>query len=791
MDSPRSLTAPPECEARRSGNRGSGKWSITSKDYSRTAGPFRAGKEFHTSTPRDKSNESASLATICSQTNDVSYYGDRRLNRKRGRRHTSFSNSRTTSTILSDSTINKAPKEEQNASHEDKQSRKKQGDGDTRPKHSQQLSSSEHGLVTEDNQHHLQDLAKHSELSDAVWLASLALCSDQHDACSFDDPILASRLVMESLGHPRHPSSQRTSSSKSKHKRSDRSSNDGRVSREKSPYPATSVEGLGFYGETMPEKLRKSTASRNEVGSGSCERHSDEVQYRYWTRCSCRGSPSSTPRRRPAKQRSSRKTQSHASAHHSHHRAHRGSRMHHRNATRRTDTRHSPSLREKIRVSTISQNDSRLADYARSSLRRSGKPPLPSPRFDDDVYSSSIVSQESSRHHWSLCHHHGNDGSDRPATWPRKGERSAHANSSVTTSHALPDDAVRTQDVVRLWLRGLETSGLHHDLDPQLTVHSEDEPAARVCGVHFGHTHSEDTDDCTDCSMRVKLDDDDDDDDDDNVVLGSAKQNLQYSNLHPNDGKSCLNSFQQRREYNNDAHRSHSGLYMDSTRHASDRPGPAVERKDSRSLVNIQSAQVTASPLTSRQQASPRREQNSRISVHQQHDSQAPRQHSLHQNYPHVITADSLYSHNDRWKAVAHDLKRREMLSRSNGQGHVFRSQVVDSGISISTVPDSDGSRSNAQGYIHVSTVQDSDASRSNAKGYTSRSKPSGADLSTETLSDRSWSKSRPQNKGPPNLQHLSGPQQSSVQQPSNSVHSENEHDQRNVVTLDVDESLV
>ena len=834
VDSPRSLTSLADCESARPGNRGSGKWSIAAKHYSRTVGPFRADKEFHASAPMDKSNASASLATISSQTIDVLYHGDRRLSRKRGRQHANLSHSHTSSTALSDSTVSKALRELQHASHSDEHVHKKQRGRD---KQTQQLSSTEDGLVTEADQRHLQDLAKHSELSEAVWLASLrGVFPDHPDACSFDDPILASRLVMESLGHHRRPSSRRTSSSKSKHRHSEHSSNDGRVSRRGKPYTATGVEPVGSYGEPISETLRESTVSGNKAASGPCERYSDDVQYRYWTRCSCRGSPSSTPRRRPVKQQSSsRKTQSHAaSAHCSHLRTHHHvPRMHQKNATRQADTRHSGCLKE---IATVSMTDPNNSTLHADSACCTGKPPLPSSRFDDDVCNNNknsnsnnssnnsvVVSQKASYHHWSLCPHHANDGSERAATWPRKGRRSTRANSGVGTRlrPALPDDAVHAQDVVRLWLRGLESSGLHRDL--HITAHAEHQPIAPVCGAHYGQTRSEDVDDSTDCSMCVKLDDDDDDDDDDDgdsVVFVSTNQNSLYPNLRqPNPSKLPLsNGFQQRAERKT-VQRSHSGRHSDDTRHAGDGPDPACERKDSRAFVTTHSTQATAPPLAYRPQTGPLRE----------HASQAARQQSLHRNEPNVIIADLLGSHDVRWKAIAHDLRRREVLPRSDAEGHVSKCQVLDSGISISTAPDSDGSRSTTQGHCSISTVpdtdgsrsnaqdhlsisaaRDSDASRSNSRGHVSSStvldrdgsranvqvdiswsKPFSSGLLTETLTHRNWAQSNLQGKRPPNLQHSHGPQQSSVQHLGSSVHDDNEPVPVSGVTLDVHESLV
>ncbi|XP_076462293.1 uncharacterized protein LOC143294731 [Babylonia areolata] len=689
------------------------------------------------------------------------------------------------------------------------------------------------GLVTEHHQRHLRDLIQthhhHDNSPEIVWMTSLGAVAEQPtDGCTFDDPVLASRLVLESLGHPHHhhqgpdEHSHHSSSSKSRRTRgSQHGSNDLRFRRHDNNNVTSKRQLLlanrtGPRDQEHPQDLKPPRAWRgNRVACDSYELHRDGVQYRYMTRCSCGGSPSSTPRRRPGHQLHTRKTHSYGSHHHPHHSQHH---HHHHTHHRPKAAYHTTCSVHRSDSSSLRRSTSREeADSPRGVVRSregstwvqyvsSRNPPRPPPpsshtRQDSDTsLSSTSPDQEEFPRHRSRRrrrrrhrhHHHHGEGSQRAATWPRRKPRQRGRSRGRADSPGpplLPREELCTRKVVQSWLRGLEVAG--HPPPP----HPNNPPHPPSCNVHSDDDEEEEEEgeeegegrqlsprrsaarahrlQYSDRSFSDTLDDDYDDDEEededseDSIFLNAREKSKHFRGRwtrtarHRPRSKSPL---------------SDAWSMDDSYSLCSGQAGQG-SRKDSRFAENRRGVDPSVTSLTFVERAplSGSSKRDSRSALPSPLSDPPQDSHPRHRNATRINTTCA------GSKTKGHH---QQTMSRSHAPSHASQNPAPDSGVSLSTAQDSDGSRSrsrsNTQGRSKVSV-----------RGYLSLSKTPGSDPGA-----RPQEADLPKGNDPTRRIHPSDVQQKTVGDRATSEtlgYLELDEGRQNPmeVTLEVDESLV
>ncbi|KAL8571471.1 hypothetical protein ACOMHN_051179 [Nucella lapillus] len=701
-DSPRVFTA---LQAPTAADGDSGQWIEGREDYRRTS-RHRANQDFRLFPPRERASTGISLAAVSSLAGSEG----RQRGLERGDQHKYPPRPDLSLTAgLPESVLKKAVRDQLSATQSRGnamviKTKIRRLDKDRLCGHFVGSSDGK-ALVTEDHQHHLHELIKdHYNSPEIAWMASLGTVAEHPDGCSFDDPILASRIVLRSLAH-RPPESLHSSSSKSRQRPSHQGSEDGHFRRHDKGTPNRQVVLTSRTGTS--DSFPDSRTGRGGAGQERDDVGGDVGQYRYMTRCSCRGSPSSTPRRRPGHQHHARKTHSYGSAHHSHHHHHHHHRHHrHRTVPRtgsllRSDSNSLPRSGSKevhrFRVprslSLTSREGSTWADYCTLS-RNPPRPPPPSShtRVDSDSsISSSSSSYLGSRRHRSQCrrrgrHRGGKDSSERAATWPRRQRRHRQAKGRQPRAGGmtLPKDAVCTHRVVQSWLQGLEPA----DPRPQPHLHSDGDSSGPLSGTHRAQRQHSSSDD----SFSDDDDDEDEQEGNEDSVCATKGKRLRGFRGAMNQSKLNVKRRQQNRSpLSNLGSSDKYSLYSGNV--------TKQNRRNFWSSENKMASSTSAVPFTFTDRATFPTGLKSNKHFVADLSYATPHQDHLHPHDRKVTWMNSLDMDGSRLRLKG---QCQQTISRLKRSSYASPAVVPDSGVSLSTVQDSDGSRSNTQGHSIV-----------------------------------------------------------------------------------------
>ena len=560
----------------------------------------------------------------------------------------------------------------------------------------------QHGsLITEDHQRHLWDLVI-EDGSDADRTTSLGLLQDQmQDMYSIDNLLTTSHLLSDSLRRRKYSEdSLKTTSSNFPRTRDDRGHSIS--SRQEGRKPPIHAES---------RKTRSSRYLCSKVGCSLPEDHSRGRQYRYITKCTCRGSPSSTPRRRP------RTPPQHVRKTHSYGSSQRHLLLHPyrpSSTVPKDDRLHytaGPAISSKSKTTA---NDSEPR-WARSVVAPSRSHPhklqrLPSPdpfqvAGSDNTHSLLDHTTRYPRAR-ARCRHHGygHENGKRAASWPRAELQEPRAGCSNSGACPfLPAHAVCAEDVVRLWLMGQqpieENCDKGHDLPRNVNKTGKTFLEKRR-GSESYSSH---------CSVSVELGDEDSMVEDRGVEVC----NFEHQTLQLPLSSQCSQNTQHRVPSSEKCQRP----FGEQSSFVSCGPCPHTNDERLSDLDNDDKMKFSCSPLASafpllsverttltscttaearhcskqgtKNKLLPAHGQTALHSTGRQHDFQV---HDLNVTFVGPIKSKS--------KVISHDPL--EGLAKLPGPGHASPLSVPDGSVCLSTAEERNGSRSNAQSDVNT-----------------------------------------------------------------------------------------